>query len=417
MPYDRIIVAHPGTQHSYHIAAALKRYGMLYKFITNYYYKPNKFPYNFMETMPFIRKYIKTKSERRRSKDIKETDVIDVNPYNELPLILFKKIGTKKMRDDYMYLSHRFFEKFVSSYAKKHQVHAVVAYDTASYNVFKSLKHSKIKKVLDFSHPHVQGFKILQDEAAFNPEYAYLIDAPKIKGVIEKCLAEEQLADYILVASNFSKQCLIKDGVKANRIFIVPYGVDLSRFYPGTKHREKNEKLKLLFVGQITQRKGISYLIESFNALKSQNVELHITGGLFQGYKIPEFLKGDRIYYTGRVVDAELPAVYRNADIFVLPSLVEGFGLVLLEAMASGLPVITTPNSGGPDIIENGKEGFIVPVRNVSALVERIRFLLNNPDKREEMGRAARKKAEQYSWKTYEGKIGKFFRYLTGKTV
>ena len=90
-----------------------------------------------------------------------------------------------------------------------------------------------------------------------------------------------------------------------------------------------------------------------------------------------------------------------EADVFVFPSLFEGFALVILEAMAAGLPVITTPNTAGPDLIEDGKEGLIVPAGDVKALQTAMESLLNDPERAQAMGRAAHEKAKEYTWERY----------------
>ena len=93
------------------------------------------------------------------------------------------------------------------------------------------------------------------------------------------------------------------------------------------------------------------------------------------------------------------------ADVFVFPSLVEGFGMVLTEAMACGIPIITTPNTAGPDIITDGVEGFIIPVRDVEALKEKLEWCYEHPEELAEMGKAARKKAEQLTWNLYRQRL------------
>ena len=90
-----------------------------------------------------------------------------------------------------------------------------------------------------------------------------------------------------------------------------------------------------------------------------------------------------------------------EADVFVFPSLFEGFALVILEAMAAGLPVITTPNTAGPDLIEDGKEGLIVPAGDANALREAMQSLLHNPERARSMGRAAHEKAKEFTWERY----------------
>jgi glycosyltransferase involved in cell wall biosynthesis len=113
----------------------------------------------------------------------------------------------------------------------------------------------------------------------------------------------------------------------------------------------------------------------------------------------------ETVRYLASVPHTQLNQHYINANVFVFPSLVEGFGLVLLEAMACGIPVITTPNTAGPDIITDGVEGFIIPIRDVDALKEKIEWCYGHPAELAEMGRAARRKAEQLTWTRYQQQL------------
>ena len=105
--------------------------------------------------------------------------------------------------------------------------------------------------------------------------------------------------------------------------------------------------------------------------------------------------------YVGPLRNSELVALYRDSDLFCMPSLVEGFGLVYLEALACGLPVIATPNTGAADIVREGREGFIVPVRDAESLASRLEWAYTHRDELREMQFAARKLAEKYSWSAF----------------
>ena len=112
------------------------------------------------------------------------------------------------------------------------------------------------------------------------------------------------------------------------------------------------------------------------------------------------------------VSHAKLLASFYEADVFVLPSIAEGFAQVLLEAMSCGLPIITTENTAGPDIITNGKEGFIIPIRDVAALVQKLSLFITNPDLVENMGRAASIKAAYFTWERFRAGIVEAYKKI-----
>jgi glycosyltransferase involved in cell wall biosynthesis len=111
------------------------------------------------------------------------------------------------------------------------------------------------------------------------------------------------------------------------------------------------------------------------------------------------------------VPQADLPKIYRSADVFVFPSLLEGMPLVVLEAMASGLPVITTPNGPG-DLVRDGVDGFVVPIRDVDAIVEKLEYLRAHPEERLRMGQNARERAKMFTWEHYRTKVADFIGSL-----
>jgi glycosyltransferase involved in cell wall biosynthesis len=157
-------------------------------------------------------------------------------------------------------------------------------------------------------------------------------------------------------------------------------------------------------VGRVGPRKGVHYLLQAWQQLQLPDAELLLIG-------INEFPEGwlarsKQVFrYVPSVPHSRLNAYYSAASVLVFPSLVEGFGLVLLEAMACGIPVITTPNTAGPDILTDGVEGFIVPIRDVEALKEKLEWCYRHPQALAEMGQAARQKAEQLTWSQYRQKL------------
>lgn len=109
----------------------------------------------------------------------------------------------------------------------------------------------------------------------------------------------------------------------------------------------------------------------------------------------------ERVHFTGMILHSDIPDVLRTSDVFVFPSLGEGLSLSTLEAAACGLPLIVSENSGVNDYVSEGEEGFVIPIQNVDAIVNRVEWFYENQDRIEEMGNKARKMALQFTWDNY----------------
>ena len=203
------------------------------------------------------------------------------------------------------------------------------------------------------------------------------------------------------------------------KVVEIPNGVDIDRFNPKINGEEIKARHNLedkdivLFVGALDKAhyfKGVEYLLQSFASIKNKNSVLVIVGdGDLRGYymKLAERLGlKNRTLFTGRVPSKDLPKYYASAYIVVLPSITmgEAFGLVLVEGMATGKPVIATNLPGVRTVVDNGINGYIVEPKNIEELSRRVSYLLENEKIRKKFGKNGRKKIEKmYSW----GKIAK----------
>ena len=223
----------------------------------------------------------------------------------------------------------------------------------------------------------------------------------------EQRLDEEiRLADAVLVGSTYAADSFVQEGIPRSRMRVVPYGVDLRTFSPPAEgeRRQRNGKcFEAIFTGQMTQRKGLSYLLQGWRRFARPDARLTIVG---QTVGDPRALAPwtSLFRHVPHQSRPELARHYRSADVFVFPTLVEGMPLVVLEAMACGLPVIVTAN-GPADIVRDGVDGFIIPSRDPDAIAERLERLYSDPALREEMGRNASRRAEEFGWTAYTDKI------------
>jgi alpha-maltose-1-phosphate synthase len=247
--------------------------------------------------------------------------------------------------------------------------------------------------------------RILGEEQQLHPEWADSIDNVSFPDDYYKRLCEEpHRADIVIGASEFTLQTLRDDNIDESKLRLLPLGFELAHIPYVEQNAPRKGPLKLLYAGRITQRKGIKYLLEAMKQFGPEEVELHIIGFIHGSGEA--FRRYDNFVHHGPMQQYELFRKYQEFDAFVLPSVFEGFGLVVLEAMAAGLPVITTPNSIGPELITNDSEGYIVPIRNTEAIVRAIRQMVNNsPEQQMEMKKRARAKALQYSWNAYRTRL------------
>ena len=222
---------------------------------------------------------------------------------------------------------------------------------------------------------------------------------------------ELRLADAIVVPGSFVKETLgMASGIKG-KIQVINFGGPT----PAVSESGKGHhgKLRLLYVGSLTQRKGLSYLFKAVDRL-GESVELTVVGAKPLGHcKLLESALS-RHTWIPSLPHHKILEVMREHDVFVFPSLFEGFGLVLLEAMSQGVPVITTPHTGGPDIISDGVDGFIVPIRSSEAIVEKVE-LLTDRDRLVAMSEQAVKKAAFCSWERYQRNTLKTVRDVLGE--
>lgn len=220
---------------------------------------------------------------------------------------------------------------------------------------------------------------------------------------IQRSIAELTEADTILVPSEFVKQSFLDSGWNEADLLKVPYGVDTSKFSPVTNYHSKDENFTALFAGTASFRKGIQYLLPAWKRADVDG-ELLVAGHVTKPARstIDEF-DDESIRILGYV--DEMPELYRESSVFVFPTVEDGFGLVILEAMASGLPVITTSNAGAAELITHGEEGYIVEPGDAEAVAEHLETLRSDPDKRVKMGKQARSVAEQHTWQNYQKEL------------
>jgi alpha-maltose-1-phosphate synthase len=218
---------------------------------------------------------------------------------------------------------------------------------------------------------------------------------------MDRGMAEYGGADGIIVPSRFVARSFVEQGLPAEKVHVVPYGVDLTMFTPQPK---TDDKFRVIFVGTQSIQKGIGYLLDGLRPLVQQRaVEIWLVGQT--GSDAEEILRRNATIFTHKGLQprSRLVSLYSQASVLILPSVQDGFGLVMAQAMACGVPVIATRNTGAEDLLTaDGVEGFIVPIRNPLVLRQKVEWMLDNPQLREQMGAAALSRVKELGgWRTY----------------
>lgn len=210
-------------------------------------------------------------------------------------------------------------------------------------------------------------------------------------------------SDRIIVVNEFTKNILISKKIDAKKIVIIPPGVDCSKFKQ--KSYKKRKKLELISVGALIDRKGFDMLIKAVcEVVKvNNNVRLRIIGIGPQKEKLESQVKElglkKFIFFEGRIPYSDIQKYYRSADIFVTMTRAEGFATISLEALASGLPIISTKVGGFKEVVVDGENGFLVDFENYKEFAGKILSLMND-SKIRKMGKKSRKMAEDlYDWR------------------
>lgn len=366
----RVNVGVVGRFHAFDLAKQLNNYGILNKLITTY---PS----------------FKVKEWGLKDKQIVTEVILELlNRYRKkIPLINDKVINN---------FVNKCHAKNCANFLKECDVH--IGWSGSSLEtILEAKKMGKIVVLERGSSHYSHQMKILKEE------YKYFNLDVSFENYFnwQRELLEYELADYISIPSSFVKKSFIDQGFDESKLILNPYGVNLQSF---KKIDKEDDVFRIIFTGAGSLRKGYHYLLQAFSELDLPNCELWHIGSLSSEMKsfIKKF-KNDNWILKGVKPQKELYKYYSQGSIFVLPSLEEGLAMVQCQAMACGLPLVCSKNTGGEDLIStDGEEGFIIPIRSVDSIKEKILFLYENQNLCKEMGQKAKKQIESgFSWSDY----------------
>lgn len=217
---------------------------------------------------------------------------------------------------------------------------------------------------------------------------------------------EYALADHVVVLSSFARRTFVERGMPADRVSVLPLGADVGAFRPTPEvARERAVRirrgaaLRVLYVGALSYQKGWLDLLSVARALEGEAVQFLCAGPITPEVRPSLSSLSANVQILGKLPQHELPATYATADLFLFPTIQDGFGMVLAQAKTGGVPVLTTANSAGPDLVREGHDGWVVPIRRPDLLADRIRWSTSHRERLAEMAEAAYAGAAPRDWR------------------
>ena len=404
-----IILSHPvGNQNVRAALRGFKDAGMLSAFCTSIASFPDSLLHKVSSSVKPLQEI------NKRSFDADLQSLTYLKPGKELVRLLSLKAGISSLVehekgafsiDRICHNIDQFTANKVSG-NKLNNIKAVYAYEDGALETFKQAKKSDIFSFYDLPIGYWRAARrLMQGEIDLRPEWASTMHGFRDSQLkLNRKDDELALADHIFVASSFTAQTLLDYPGALAPITVIPYG--FPKVYNNkTYSNDFSKPLKVLFVGGLSQRKGIANIFEAVKHIGADKIELTIVGRKpsIECKPLEEGLA--KCKYIPGLPHAEILKLMQTQDVFVFPSLFEGFGLVITEAMSQGLPVITTERTIGPDIISNGDNGLIIKAGSTESLIASLENILQDRSQLKKMGEAAMQTAMQKPWEEYGAKL------------
>jgi glycosyltransferase involved in cell wall biosynthesis len=294
----------------------------------------------------------------------------------------------------------RTLDRTVSSRLACRQFRGVYAYADSAEESFRIAGLRGMLRIYDLADASLDAeHDLCAEEAALEPDWA---DALAPSRTTQRRGTEMEQADLVFVGSSFLLRMVEQvPGLSTTLALLVPGAARYLDGFAFPSLPAPNGKLRALYVGELDQRKGLSYLFRACRELRNA-VELTVIGPA-RGLQCDALTRALLdVRWRPACSAHQLRAEMATHDVLLAPSVFEGFNPVLLEALAAGLPVIATPHTAGPDLIEHGQEGFIVPVRSSDEIAAKLDLLRREPERLREMSGLARRRAQLHTWARYE---------------
>jgi len=385
----KVILCHPGTQYSQYLASQLYHKNLLLNFYTGLAFGHDHF---LVKLLKFLPKKISQKAEARIIRTLPDR-FIKRSIYQELKSLYLIRQGANP--EIIYYKRNKNVQTNIPDF-ELNKADVVIGFDTASWILAERCKQLKKPFILDVSIGHpVSKNKIYSNLSEKYPEWSEQILIKEQK-LLDLEQLEAELAFKIVAPSQFVKDTLIENRISANKILVNPFGTNTEYF---EYHEKKSsEKLRFLFFGGLNIRKGLPFLLSVWRTHNFENAELTIAGfgKLPAVYHLPKNVKN-----LGKISLDERNSLFKSHDVFIFPSNFEGFAQVQIEAAACGLPIITTPNAGGLEIVKDDINGYIIESENEVELSNSIMKFITNPSLLSKMSKNQKNIIGNFTWEAY----------------
>lgn len=376
---------------AFSLAEQMQKNGKLDALFTSYAYQKNI----------FLRKLVK-----RIDKEEIPADKIHTNTVLAFPI---------KLMPSRAHVWNNLFDHWVAGQINKSSSKIFIGWSGMSLHAIRAAKKNKMITIVERGSTHIE----YQDEILQEEYRRFGIKFFVHPAVIEKELQEYEEADYISVPSLFVKKTFLEKKIPEGKLIMNPFGAS-SFFKPGEKKDDlQDKKFKIVYLGTLSIRKGLIYLFEALHLLSIPENEFEV---LFIGSVekqlepfIEKFKKANWKFY-GHINHYELPQYLSQVDVGVQPSLEEGLSMVIPQLLACAVPMIVTPNTGGENIVTDGYNGFIIPVRSPQAIAEKIELLYHDKQKLLAMKQNATEVIKKsFTWDDYGNRYNDFINKLVAQ--
>ena len=397
-----VIVTNHARDHVYPIAEAAFEAGYLRRLVTGVYYKPST----------IAGRILRAAAQRVSARDLKRVEgrraaipdeLVESVP---LPELMEQALGRTLARfgGDPRPATYLKCEAFDRATARRHVDRCAIFHGFEQCSLYSLRRARQLGAINVLDQPIIHRTELDRIEREERARMGVPLPARRpfwFQRHVDRKYAEHALTDYAFVPLDFVKRTMVKNGFAPDRVFLIPYAAEPKNYRP--IDRPPRPGFNILYVGPLHYWKGLHYLLDMIPKLEIPGARLTIVGRAepdWAPYFMPRIAAlGDRVRYVPGVAHAEMEGVYADADVLVFPSLVGGIGLVCYEAMATGLPVIT---SDGDVVIRHGIDGLSAPLTDMGAWQRALGDLAGDRDRRRALGAAGAERVKTFTWDAYK---------------